>query len=53
MPTDIDANNTTIVPAEKTDQSLLTVKEELNLVIEQQRKLPSNDVKTKQKILSK
>jgi hypothetical protein len=48
MPADtyVDANDTTIVPAEpeKPDQSLLTLKDRLDLGIEQQKKLPSNDV---------
>jgi hypothetical protein len=52
MPADIDVcrcrceGHYTIISAEteKPDQSLLTLKERLNLAIEQQKKLPSNDV---------
>ena len=42
----VDANDNTIIPAapEIPDQSLLTLKERLNLAIEQQKKLPLLDV---------
>jgi hypothetical protein len=46
MPADIvvDVNDTSIAPAEPEKPDQLTLKERLNLAIEQQKKLPSNDV---------